>query len=133
MIGTNLCVWLHVLIQETKHQIMIILYPNSTARGLLLSDYGFNLSQLDSETSNYTHYNHHNVYHHIKTRSIDDHDIFTTHGICRRSNVIGELVKDASQFLFPCTIEYSLICAAILYVMWKHTDNLRYVVDTCFV
>lgn len=27
--------------------------------------------------------------------------------------------QDASPFLFPCTIEYSLICAAILYVMWR--------------
>lgn len=38
---------------------------------------------------------------------------------CRRSNIIGTLVQDASPFLFPCTIEYSLICAAILYVMWR--------------
>lgn len=38
---------------------------------------------------------------------------------CRRSNIIGTLVQDASPFLFPCTIEYSLICAAILYIMWR--------------
>lgn len=38
---------------------------------------------------------------------------------CRRTNIIGTLVQDASPFLFPCTIEYSLICAAILYVMWR--------------
>ena len=30
MIATNLCVWLHVLIQETKHQIMIVVNPNGT-------------------------------------------------------------------------------------------------------
>lgn len=29
-------------------------------------------------------------------------------------------MQNASPFLFPCTIEYSLICAAILYVMWKN-------------
>lgn len=39
---------------------------------------------------------------------------------CRRTNIIGSLVQNASPFLFPCTIEYSLICAAILYVMWKN-------------
>lgn len=33
---------------------------------------------------------------------------------------MGQLVQDVSPFLFPCTIEYSLICAAILYVMWKN-------------
>ena len=30
MIGTNICVWLHVLIQETKHQIMTMVETNST-------------------------------------------------------------------------------------------------------
>lgn len=44
------------------------------------------------------------------------HNIFE----CRRTNIIGTLVQDASPFLFPCTIEYSLICAAILYVMWRN-------------
>lgn len=42
---------------------------------------------------------------------------------CRRTNIIGSLVQDASPFLFPCTIEYSLICAAILYVMWKNISK----------
>jgi hypothetical protein len=43
---------------------------------------------------------------------------------CRRTNIIGSLVQDASPFLFPCTIEYSLICAAILYVMWKNIAKM---------
>lgn len=43
---------------------------------------------------------------------------------CRRTNIIGSLVQDASGFLFPCTIEYSLICAAILYVMWKNISKV---------
>ncbi|XP_033337793.1 proton channel OtopLc isoform X4 [Megalopta genalis] len=42
---------------------------------------------------------------------------------CRRTNIMGSLVQDASPFLFPCTIEYSLICAAILYVMWKNISK----------
>lgn len=47
------------------------------------------------------------------------HNIFE----CRRTNIIGTLVQDASPFLFPCTIEYSLICAAILYVMWRNVSK----------
>lgn len=146
MIATNLCVWLHVLIQETKHQIMILLHPNKThdtfkmdnlttttsilhplptfasflkplgdgLQNLSLSVLNPNLSiPLNQDLA---------LQHKLTKRSIEDHEIFTTHGICRRSNVIGQLVMDASQFLFPCTIEYSLICAAILYIMWKHTD-----------
>ena len=33
---------------------------------------------------------------------------------CKRSEVMGNLVQDASPLLFPCAIEYSLIFAAIL-------------------
>ena len=41
---------------------------------------------------------------------------------CKRSEMMGNVVQDASQFLFPCAIEYSLICAAILYIMWKNVS-----------
>lgn len=145
MIATNLCVWLHVLIQETKHQITILMHPNKhheaqldnlTATSSVLSPLPTFASllapladALNAETvplsSNLTVPligQPDSVAHKLMKRSIEDHEIFTTHGVCRRSNVIGQLVMDASQFLFPCTIEYSLICAAILYIMWKSTD-----------
>lgn len=167
MIATNICVWLHVLIQETKHQIMVMVQLNSTNEMI-----GVDLTQawdhvddvveemsedyLDSvgsypvvhrtkisptkffNTNN--HSNHENLSNidvhglstllvptatnklHRAIRSLNDH--YITHGHCRRSNVIGELVTDASQFLFPCTIEYSLICAAILYIMWKNISQM---------
>ena len=38
----------------------------------------------------------------------------------RKKNIMSRLLEDAAPFLFPCTIEYSLICAAILYLMWKN-------------
>lgn len=33
MIATNLCVWLNVLVQETKHEILNFYNPNITAAG----------------------------------------------------------------------------------------------------
>lgn len=42
---------------------------------------------------------------------------------CRRTNIMGKLVQNASPFLFPCTIEYSLICAVILFEMWKQCTS----------
>ena len=134
MIGTNLCVWLHVLIQETKHQITILVSPNASADLMpelanswkmdvndvvegLSDDYLDTLTPYDTSKNGESHV--------VEKRSIDDHDYYTTHGQCRRSNVIGQLVQDASQFLFPCTIEYSLICAAILYMMWKYCGTER--------
>ena len=51
----------------------------------------------------------------LNTASLEDE--------CKRSNLMGDVVQDASQFLFPCAIEYSLICAAILYVMWTNDSK----------
>ena len=133
MIATNLCVWLHVLIQETKHQITMLVHPemlvsNSSSKSQVdpgINDYfdtfddpapEFPLPPILPTTSSPI------LGHHIERRSIADHEMMT-HGQCRRTNVIGQLVQDASQFLFPCTIEYSLICAAVLYMMWKHTET----------
>lgn len=62
-----------------------------------------------------------NILHHRVARGLmGPHHIYE----CRRTNIMGSLVQDASPFLFPCTIEYSLICAAILYVMWKNISRI---------
>ncbi|KAJ8664984.1 hypothetical protein QAD02_006646 [Eretmocerus hayati] len=36
-----------------------------------------------------------------------------------------KLLRDASPFLFPCTIEFSLICAVLLFEMWKSVHEPR--------
>ncbi|XP_041973043.1 proton channel OtopLc-like [Aricia agestis] len=80
MIATNLCEWLFVLVQETKHEI------HHLEHSMLLEEGGNHTMPAEP---------------------------------CRRSNIMGSLIQNASPFLFPCTIEYSLICAVILYEMWK--------------
>lgn len=50
----------------------------------------------------------------------------TSHGNhCDDRNFIDVVVTNASTFLFPCTIEYSLICAVILFEMWKHIETIK--------
>ncbi|KAK2583164.1 hypothetical protein KPH14_009187 [Odynerus spinipes] len=39
--------------------------------------------------------------------------------------ILKSLLRHASPFLFPCTIEFSLICAVILFEMWKIVDDRR--------
>ncbi|KAF2886372.1 hypothetical protein ILUMI_19801, partial [Ignelater luminosus] len=89
MIATNLCEWLYVLVEETKHEI------------IHLKDHSSNGT---SNTSHPTKY-------------------------CQEGLVMGSLVTNASPFLFPCTIEYSLICAVILYEMWKKMKNISIRMD----
>ncbi|XP_075972818.1 proton channel OtopLc-like isoform X2 [Anticarsia gemmatalis] len=81
MIATNLCEWLYVLVEETKHEI-------------------------------------HHLEHTILAQ--ENSTLHVAEAIpCRRANIMGALLQNAAPFLFPCTIEYSLICAVILYEMWK--------------
>lgn len=39
---------------------------------------------------------------------------------CERVNIMGTIVQDSTPYLYPFIIEYSLIGAAVIYVMWKH-------------
>lgn len=66
-------------------------------------------------------------FHHGQSEDSNNHDLHTRHkryslsDECQRSDLLGTLTQDASSFLFPCAIEYSLICAAIAYEVWRHT------------
>lgn len=92
-VATNLCEWVYVLIEETKHEIDHIGHAIHIAHG-----------DVDSNST-----------HAIHKRATSVEIVID----CRRTNIMGRLVQNASPFLFPCTIEYSLICAVILYEMWK--------------
>jgi hypothetical protein len=39
---------------------------------------------------------------------------------CGRRIFLGNIIMDAAPFLYPFLIEYSLIGAAVLYVIWEH-------------
>lgn len=84
LVATNLCEWVHVLVEETKHEI-----------------------------------DHLIMHQHDKNSTLGINHSLDMDARCRRTNIMGKLVQNSSPFLFPCTIEYSLICAVILYEMWK--------------
>ncbi|XP_043501431.1 proton channel OtopLc-like isoform X2 [Polistes fuscatus] len=114
MIGTNLSVWLNVLVQETKHEILTFYNPENNSLRIshrLGIKGGFHLGG-----QSHIHQGEHVR---LPRGLKGPHHMFE----CRRTNIMGSLVQDASPFLFPCTIEYSLICAAILYVMWKNISK----------
>lgn len=55
---------------------------------------------------------------------LDKRDIPLNIGNCSESTIMSTLIENASPFLFPCTIEYSLICAVILFEMWKNVKSI---------
>ncbi|XP_076620328.1 proton channel OtopLc isoform X1 [Colletes latitarsis] len=117
MIGTNLSVWLNVLVQETKHEILTFYNPENNS--LRISHRLGTKGSL--HLGGQSHY-HHGEHLRLPRGLKGPHHMFE----CRRTNIMGSLVQDASPFLFPCTIEYSLICAAILYVMWKNISKAAF-------
>ncbi|XP_034246096.1 proton channel OtopLc isoform X2 [Thrips palmi] len=49
---------------------------------------------------------------------------------CVRINIMGNIVRDAAPYLYPFIIEYCLIGAAVVYIMWRHIGyNPRYVTE----
>ncbi|XP_042145892.1 proton channel OtopLc isoform X2 [Ixodes scapularis] len=122
MISANICVWLHVLIQETKHQILELINRNETQMMAFAVNQASLVPEDEEDHLNPVHYETHSKDHHRMERSAD-HGIHHESHNCRRANIMGELVQNASPFLFPCTIEYSLICAGILYIMWKNVGS----------
>lgn len=49
---------------------------------------------------------------------------------CERMEIMGSIVSDSAPYLYPFIVEYSLIGASVLYIMWKHIGrNPRYVGD----
>ncbi|KAJ4439621.1 hypothetical protein ANN_07749 [Periplaneta americana] len=88
MIATNVCEWLYVVVEETKYDMMKVL--NSTVISVVINETG------DVARA------------YVPDISPD----------CWQSDIMAPLVRSASRFLFPCTVEYSLLCAVILGVMW---------------
>lgn len=78
-----------------------------------------NYTELINDNS--THHTSDHVHQLVKRASIG---LSQHYQDCQRTNIMGSLVQNASPFLFPCTIEYSLICAVILYEMWKKVKSI---------
>ncbi|KAK6620471.1 hypothetical protein RUM44_006872 [Polyplax serrata] len=106
MIATNLCEWLYVLVEETKQDIIHL----QNVRSGRSADLVWSLD-------NSTHFSG-----------------FGTNGTlmnfkaltCWNTLIMGSLLKNSSPYLFPCTVEYSLLCAVILAVMWNNICKTDY-------
>jgi len=143
LIGTNLCVWLDVLIEETKHEILNFYDPENRTIAVghrvdpafksQMYGHDQNFEEIGVEMGN-TPLNSYQaaflgvdtsrngtILHRVRRGLKGPHSMYD----CRRTNIIGSLVDSSSHFLFPCTIEYSLICAAICYVMWRSMTKRR--------
>ncbi|ALC48145.1 CG3332 [Drosophila busckii] len=142
MVATNLCEWLYVLVEETKHEIFHIGHHDGNALDDPVLHGGLHGGPdwvaINESLRVY------GTEHHLSTHTLQA-DVLKlllnataagnnatamatpttpTFSGCSRTTIMGSLVQHLSPFLFPCTIEYSLICAVILYEMWKTVKSI---------
>ncbi|XP_065090975.1 proton channel OtopLc-like isoform X2 [Ochlerotatus camptorhynchus] len=126
MIATNLCEWLYILVEETKHEIHHLshtLHHNSIV-SVTINTTTSTIASATSDDSSEENTNFIlDAAFQNRSRRASTSDA-TEYIDCQRTNIMGTLVQNASPFLFPCTIEYSLICAVILYEMWKKVKTI---------
>ncbi|XP_048777253.2 proton channel OtopLc-like [Ostrea edulis] len=92
MLATNLCVWAQNIVQETLREIR-------------------HLSETKTDINSTTDHEKGSFF----IRNLTRH-----HLGCHMNSLMTDVVETSSSYLYPCTIEYSLICAGILYVMWRN-------------
>ncbi|CAN8032659.1 unnamed protein product [Ixodes persulcatus] len=99
VVATNICVWIRTLGKETLQEINEHHLKNGRGSTLeeLILPFRVQRSPLSPEnvTRNFTN-------------------------PCEKQDIMGTIVSDSSPFLYPFIVEYSLISAAVLYVMWKN-------------
>ncbi|XP_071127125.1 proton channel OtopLc-like [Mytilus edulis] len=102
MVATNMCVWLETIVVETIREVEKTSQIETSVTVMPLVE-GTTSSSVENITS------------------------ILQPSLCQGPSLMKEVVHSSGPYLYPCSIEYSLICAGILYVMWrnigKHETN----------
>ncbi|CAL1537507.1 unnamed protein product [Lymnaea stagnalis] len=149
MCATNICVWFRSIVVETLHVIHMHQHashhghdkPHDASGGHTSHD---SHSPQDGHTSQDSHHGdgHGNLTYQILNATVNvgrklhaaassSSSSSATNGSksstisdsCQGSGMMSQAVEAAGPYLYPCTIEYSLMCAGILYIMWKNVGN----------
>ncbi|XP_075592141.1 proton channel OtopLc-like isoform X2 [Dermatophagoides farinae] len=127
LVATNICVWIRTLGKEALHEL------KSNSSNLSLPESSSSSSSFSNDFTTKTKSN-------VMSTSIGNitvnhfsHTINSTYFQCQNENVMGSILLNASPYLYPFIVEYSLIAAAFLYIMWSSIGKkfmLSYETDT---
>ncbi|KAL0839425.1 hypothetical protein ABMA28_016149 [Loxostege sticticalis] len=106
VVATNICVWIRTLVLESLKEITDYHVRNP------LGVPGEGVLGMTNSTEIFESFDNLNPA--ALIANIDN----TT--VCGRNPIMGTIVTDSAPYLYPFIIEYSLIGAAVIYVMWKH-------------
>ncbi|XP_012937048.1 proton channel OtopLc [Aplysia californica] len=146
MCATNICVWFRSIVVETLHVIHMHEHKGDHAHSVLTHVYSSHDNDLhgthDVTAGGYgdLHGHDHDLHGHEHDLHLENLTLATATSRkllasalsvsldnssinCQWSEMMGKAVEAAGPYLYPCTIEYSLMCAGILYSMWKNVGK----------
>ncbi|XP_055871110.1 proton channel OtopLc-like isoform X2 [Biomphalaria glabrata] len=141
MCATNICVWFQSIVVETLHVIHMHHHNSQHSDHGSGGDHGGGHGDATSHPDDdHGHDDHlgptaspHKILsttikvgrrlHAAVSSSSNHHDVNSSSSTCEMSGMMNDAVEAAGPYLYPCTIEYSLMCAGILYIMWKNVGN----------
>ncbi|UJR11890.1 hypothetical protein I4U23_016068 [Adineta vaga] len=112
IVVTNLCVWFRMVVVETKSQI------------LEMREHGVGLAQHSSTVNHLTNANQSIIYpsRHLLSFNRECFKLRAT-GL-PISTFIYEGYMRLTPILYPCTIEFSLMCLTLFCLIWKNIDKI---------
>lgn len=112
LVGTNICVWIRTLGKETLQELKATT-SHSFLEELILP--------LRTEMRPFN-----------RTNATLAFNEMNTSNPCQKEQIMGSILADTSPYLYPFIVEYSLIGAAFLYVMWSNIGrNSKSLNDPC--
>ncbi|RWS05055.1 otopetrin-2-like protein, partial [Dinothrombium tinctorium] len=113
LVATNICVWIRALGRETLHDL-----KESTSHSFL-EELMLPFRYRKRKNANFEPFAAKNL-------------TINYSNPCQREDIVGSVLAESSPYLYPFIIEYSLICAAFLYVMWKTIGLHQYFATNSF-
>lgn len=109
LVATNVCTWIKILLKET---LTTLHFSESSSSHATLEELILPLKNDLKHSSN-----------NRSTTSINV-QFLNVSNPCMKDNIMGTILSDVSPFLYPFIVEYSLIAAAFLYIMWSSIGRL---------
>uniref|UniRef100_A0A1B6EAI9 Otopetrin n=1 Tax=Clastoptera arizonana TaxID=38151 RepID=A0A1B6EAI9_9HEMI len=131
IVATNLCVWIRTLVLESRKEITGYLQKHNASQAIIEPTSSGIYKNLNNEFAILN--GNPNVFWDNNAplapqALVASNETYIDPESCGRTNIMGNIVQDSAPYLFPFIIEYSLIGAAVIYVMWRHIGrHARYV------
>ncbi|GAV08092.1 hypothetical protein RvY_17834-3 [Ramazzottius varieornatus] len=121
-IAVNLCVWFRTLVDETidefsrkwsgeGYDIKEATHKLPDLMKLVAEDPGWHPPAPPSAAVTFT-----------ASRGADSNHTLASLTICQAETVLANIAQEAAPYLYPFTIEYTLIAAAVWYLIWTNID-----------